>query len=185
MTIQLNLSQMPNPQTNIMKLTLLSIWLLFNTVSFSFGQEKTVTGKTETMIDLYFKRYSAESRYQVNTMGEAMVKRTNEMGMWTHPSIARIMKQVKMYKYLNFDASPDHLQEIISQIGAAVKKGNIYKEYFKWELNDNVSSVIYTKGDNKITELDYITINKGHISVGCFIGDDIDMESIRTLAANK
>ncbi|MFD2581370.1 hypothetical protein ACFSR6_02640 [Pedobacter vanadiisoli] len=167
-----------------MKTIVVYFSLLLTMVSFSYGQQKSA-GNAETMIDLYFKSYSGESKYQINTMGEAMVKRTNEMGMWTHPSIARIMKQVKTYKYLNFNSSSENLQKIIAQVSTAVNKGNIYKEYFRWETNDVVSSVIYTKGDKKITELDYITLNKGHISVSCFIGDNIDMESIRSLVANK
>ncbi len=164
----------------------LFICLLLFTTAFSFGQNKATAGQTETMIDLYFKRYSGEPRYEVNTMGEAMVKRTNEIGMWTHPSIARIMKQVKTYKYLNFDSSPEHSREIVAQVDAAVKKGNLYKEYFRWELNDTTSSIIYTHGSSSnITELDYVTISKKQISVSCFVGDNIDMESIRSLVLNK
>ena len=163
----------------------LSIYLLLFTASFSFGQNKA-DGQTETMIDLYFKRYSGEPGYEVNTMGEAMVKRTNEIGMWTHPSIARIMKQVKTYKYLNFDSSPEHSGEIVAQVDAVVKKGNLYKEYFRWELNGTTLSIIYTHGSSsKITELDYVTISKKQISVSCFVGDNIDMESIRSLVLNK
>ena len=168
-----------------MKIIILFFSLLLTSISFSFGQDKPTDGKVETMIDLYFTRYATEPKYEINTMGEAMVKRTNEMGMWTHPSIARIMKQVKTYKYLNFNGSSEHLQEVAGQVDAALKKGALYKEYFRWEVNDTISSLIYTKGDKRITELDYITINKGHISVSCFIGDNIDMESIRSLAANK
>jgi len=164
----------------------LFICLLLFTTAFSFGQNKATAGQTETMIDLYFKRYSGEPRYEVNTMGEAMVKRTNEIGMWTHPSIARIMKQVKTYKYLNFDSSPEHSREIVAQVDAAVKKGNLYKEYFRWELNDTTLSIIYTHGSSSnITELDYVTISKKQISVSCFVGDNIDMESIRSLVLNK
>jgi hypothetical protein len=167
-----------------MKNIIIYFSLLLSNISFSFAQQKS-TDKVETMIDFYFKQYSAEPKYEINTMGEAMVKRTNEMGMWTHPSIARIMKQVKTYKYLNFNGTPENLQKIVNQLDAAVKKNNTYKEYFRWEMNNTISSVIYTKGDKKITELDYITINKGRISVSCFIGDNIDMESIRSLVANK
>jgi len=164
----------------------LFICLLLFTTAFSFGQNKAAAGQTETMIDLYFKRYSGEPGYEVNTMGEAMVKRTNEIGMWTNPSIARIMKQVKTYKYLNFDSSPEHSREILAQVDAAVKKGNLYKEYFRWELNDTTSSIIYTHGSSSnITELDYVTISKKQISVSCFVGDNIDMESIRSLVLNK
>jgi len=164
----------------------LSIYLLLFTTAFSFGQNKATAGQTETMIDLYFKRYSGEPGYEVNTMGEAMVKRTNEIGMWTNPSIARIMKQVKTYKYLNFDSSPEHSREIVAQVDAAVKKGNLYKEYFRWELNNTTSSIIYTHGSSsKITELAYVTISKKQISVSCFVGDNIDMESIRSLVLNK
>ncbi len=168
-----------------MKTAILYLSLFLASMSFSFGQDKPATSKVETMIDLYFKRYSAQPKYEINTMGEAMVKRTNEMGMWTHPGIARIMKQVKTYKYLNFNSSPKYLQEVVAQVDAAVKKDGLFKEYFRWELNDVISTVIYIKGDKKITELDYITINKEHISVSCFIGEDIDMESIRSLATNK
>lgn len=167
-----------------MKNIIIYFSLILSSISFSFAQQKP-SGQVETMIGLYFKPYSAEPKYQINTMGEAMVKRTNEMGMWTHPSIARIMKQVKTYQSLNFNGTPENLQKIVNQIDAAVKKNKVYQEYFRWEMNNTVSSVIYTRGDKKIIELDYITISKGHISVSCFVGDDIDMESIRSLVANK
>lgn len=164
-----------------MKSTLLFI-LLCLSLSPLFAQDKAA--KEQTFIDLYLKPYSSEAKYQINTMGEAMVKRSNEMGMWTHPSIARIMKQVKLFKSLNFNT--DRTQQIVAQIEAAVQKATIYKEYFKWEANDTVSSIIYTRNSgSKVTELVYLTVNKKGINVSCFIGDDINLESIRSLAQNK
>ncbi|NRF37718.1 DUF4252 domain-containing protein [Pedobacter foliorum] len=168
-----------------MKTIILSIYLLLSTAAFTSGQGKPAS-QTKTMIDLYFSRYSDEPKYEVNTMGEAMVKRTNEMHMWSHPSIARIMKQVKVYKYLNFNSSPQHSEEIVNQIDKAVNKDNWYKEYFKWELNDRTSSVIYTRGkENMVTEVVYFTISAKKIHVSCYVGDNIDMESIRSLVLNK
>jgi hypothetical protein len=168
-----------------MKTILLSLYILLLTVTVSFGQDKTAGG-SETLIDLYFKPYSGEPKYEVNTMGEAMVKRTNEMGMWKHPAIARIMQQVKMYKYLNFNGESGHLQQVVAEVDAAMKKGSLYKEYFKWEMNNAVSSIIYTRSSgNKIIEVDYVTTSKSHLSVSCFVGDNINMESIRALAENK
>lgn len=168
-----------------MKNLTLTIYLLLVSTAFTFGQKKSVS-QTKTIIDLYFNRYADEPGYEVNTMGEAMVKRTNEMGMWSHPSIARIMKQVKVYKYLNFNSSPQHSEEIISQIEVAVNKDRLYKEYFKWELNDRTSSVIYTRGkENVVTEVVYLTISAKKMYVSCYVGDNIDMESIRSLVLNK
>jgi hypothetical protein len=168
-----------------MKTIILSIYLLVITTAFTFGQGKPAS-QTKTMIDLYFSRYSDEPKYEVNTMGEAMVKRTNEMRMWSHPSIARIMKQVKVYKYLNFNSSAEHSEEIVNQIDKAVNKDNLYKEYFRWELNDRTSSVIYTRGKESIvTEVVYFTISAKKIHVSCYVGDNIDLESIRSLVSNK
>lgn len=164
-----------------MKTTLLAILLCF-AMGNLFAQDKAA--KEQTFIDLYLKPYSSEAKYQVNTMGEAMVKRSNEMGMWTHPSIARIMKQVKLFKTLNFNT--DRTQEIIKQIAATTQKAHVYNEYFKWEMNGAVSSVIYTRNNgSKVVELVYLTANKRGVNVSCFIGDDIDLESIRSLAQNK
>jgi hypothetical protein len=106
--------------------------------------------------------------------------------MWSHPSIARIMKQVKVYKYLNFNSSTQHSEEIVNQLDQAVSKGNLYKEYFRWELNDRTSSVIYTRGkENIVTEVVYFTISAKQIHVSCYVGDNIDLESIRSLVSNK
>lgn len=169
-----------------MKVIVLSIYVMLFTVSFSFGQDKRAASQNETFIDLYFKRYTAEPKFSVNTMGEAMVKRSNELGMWSHPSIARIMKQVKMYQYLSFDSSPEHSTEIIRQLDLTMKKSSIYKEYYRWELNGTTSGIIYTRSNgNKITELVNISVGKKNFLVSCFVGDNIDMESVRSLALGK
>lgn len=141
----------------------------------------------KTMIDLYFTAYSRQPGYETNTMGEDMIKNTLKIDMWKHPSIARIMRQISLYQYLDFQSTTELNKKIISGITEQNHTNNIYKEYFRWELNGKTSSIIYTRGpNNNITEVVYLTIDaKDNVYVSCFVGDHISMESIEDLAKNK
>jgi hypothetical protein len=141
----------------------------------------------KTMIDLYFTSYSHQPEYEVNTMGEDMIKNTLKIGMWTNPAFARIMRQIKTYQYVDFRSTAELNKKIINHITEENHTNHIYKEYFRWEMNGKVSSIIYTKGsDNDITEVVYLTIDsKDNVDVSCFVGDHISMESIEDLAKNK
>ncbi|MCF0063208.1 DUF4252 domain-containing protein [Dyadobacter chenwenxiniae] len=162
------------------------IYIILFSSYYSFGQDKLAPEPNQTFIDLYFKQYAGMPGYSVNTMGEAMVKRSNETGMWSHPSIARIMKQVKTYKYLSFDSSPEKSNQIISQLDTEMKKSSIYKEYYRWELNGKTSGIIYTRSNgNKITELVNVSVGKKNFLVSSFLGDNIDLESVRSLAIGR
>jgi hypothetical protein len=165
---------------------LIFIYIIVFTNCICLGQGKTGAEQNQSFIDLYFKQYSHMPRYTVNTMGEAMVKRSNETGMWTHPSIARIMKQVKTYKYLSFDSTPEFSGKLIGQLDEEIKKSSIYKEYYRWELNGVTSGVIYTRyNGNKITELVNVSVGKKNLLVSSFLGDNIDLESVRSLAVGR
>jgi hypothetical protein len=139
----------------------------------------------DTMIGRYFKAYEDQPKYRITTMSEQMVAQSNEMGMWKHPSIARIMKQVKSYQYLNFDAPADFTATVIKKLDAAVKKDRLYQEYFKWETNGTVSALIYTRGKTAITEVVYITLSPKRMHISCYLGNNISMESIKALAKNE
>jgi hypothetical protein len=151
--------------------------------SIAQAQHKTDPGIT--MIDVYFSNYSNLPKYKVTTMNERMIEHSNKVGMWTHPAFARIMKQVKLYKFLNFDSSVKLSAEIVSKLSAAVKKDKLYEEYYRASMSGAVSTLIYTKGVQRITEITYITIDSKHMHISCFVGDNIDIESIRTLAPKQ
>ena len=162
------------------------IYILLFTSYISLGQGKAEPEQSQTFIDLYFRQYADLPKYAVNTMGEAMVKRSNETGMWSHPSIARIMKQVKTYKYLSFDSPPEYSKKVINQLDDEMKKSSTYKEYYRWELNGVTSGIIYTRSNgNKITELVNVSVGKKKLLVSSFLGDDIDLESVRLLAVGR
>jgi hypothetical protein len=156
--------------------------LLFTKAAYA---QSTKTTADDTMIGRYFKAYANQPKYRITTMSEQMVAQSNEMGMWKHPSIARIMKQVKTYQYLNFDAPPAFSANVISRLDAAVKKDGLYQEYFNWETNGTVSALIYTRGKAAISEVVYITLGPKRIHISCYLGNNISMESIKALAKNE
>ena len=141
----------------------------------------------KSMIDLYFDKYSSQPGYQNITMNEDMIKNSLKIGMWKHPSIARIMSQITTFQNISFHSSEQLNKEILAGIAEQSEKNHLYREYFKWELNGRVSSVIYTRGpDTNITEVINLSIGpKNILNVSCFIGNHIDMKVIRDLAQNK
>jgi len=160
------------------------IFLLFILIGLNApAQNKTET--EITMIDLYFKEYSSQPKYKVITMNERMIQHSNETGMWTHPAFAKVMKQVTLYRFVNFDSSPEMSSKIVDKLSAAVKKDKRYDEYYRSSTKGAVSTLIYTKGKKTITEITYITIDSKHMHISCFVGNSIDLENIRTLAPNK
>jgi hypothetical protein len=138
-----------------------------------------------TMIDLYFNNYFNQPKYKVTTMNERMIEHSNEIGMWTHPAFAKVMKQVRLYKFLNFNSSPKLSAEIVSKLSAAVRKDKLYEEYYRSSMSGAVSTLIYTRGEKRITEITYITIDSKQLHISCFVGNNIDIESIRTLAPKQ
>lgn len=148
-------------------------------------QAQNNTELESTMIDSYFKDYSGQPKYKVTTMNERMIQHSNEIGMWTHPAFAKVMKQVRLYKFLNFHSSPQMSSEIVNKLVTAVRKDKLYDEYYRSSQNGAVSTLIFTKGKKPITEITYITIDSKHMHISCFVGNSIDIESIRTLAPNK
>jgi len=169
-----------------MKSSFLIIFPLLFLTSVALAQVKVSANQTKTMIDLYFKPYLQEPGYQINTMGEAMIKSTIDMGNYSNPSVARIMKQIKTFKYLIFESLPDHSKEIFSKVEANIARDKQYKEYFRSEQNDSAITFIYTReSGNKIIELATVSISKRSFTVNCFNGENINLESIRLLTLNK
>jgi len=146
-----------------------------------WGQEKQVSPSNNSMIDKYFTVYAKQPGYEVQLMGESMISRSNEMGMWKHPTIARIMKQVKYYKYLNIPVTTGTKLKMIERLNLEVQKDGLYHEYYKQEASDN-TIIIYTKGLKIVTELVLVSDQGNRLNVSCFFGNHIDMDSVRALA---
>lgn len=146
-----------------------------------FGQKQQTPPANNNMIDQYFAIYANQPGYEVQLMGESMIKRSNEMGMWKHPIVARIMKQIKYYRYLNMPVSKATKLKVIERLNADVNRDGIYEEYYRQEATDS-TIIIYTKGQKAITELVLVSSQGNNLNVSSFFGNQIDMESIRALA---
>jgi hypothetical protein len=166
-----------------MKTILLSV-LLFSFSSL-FSQDKASSGPVQTIMDIYLNSFSGESGYRVSVMNEEMLKRFNETGVWKNPSFARFMKQIKIYKNLHFQSSSESSQQIANQVDAAIRKDHLYKPYVVLKQNGATSYIYIRTNGNKITELAYITINQNGIGASSFVGDNIDIENIRSLVPNN
>lgn len=153
-------------------------------VAYSGNSQNT---KYVTMIDLYFSEYSNQPNYKKYTLNEDMIKNSIANDVWKHPSIAKIMQHVMLYQNLNFKSTTRLNKQIIDKISDYNRINNKYKEYFRFDLNGRVSTIIYTKGDNNnITELVCITIDKSNvINVSCFVGNSISMKDIDGLVKNN
>ena len=168
-----------------MKTILFSFWVLLFSVSPLFGQEKISADQTQTLIDIYLKSFSGEPGYRVSGMSEEMMKHFNETGMWKNPNFARFMKQIKIYKTLHFQSSAESAQQIVGNADAAIKKDNLYKPYAMLKQNGATSYIYIRTTKNKITEIGYIVINQSGIGASSFVGDNIDIESIRSIFPDK
>ncbi|MDN5286000.1 MAG: hypothetical protein JWR38_2274 [Mucilaginibacter sp.] len=167
-----------------MKTYMILLCVILISVNNTYGQEKVVDSSNDTMIDKYFSGYSKQPGFEVKQMSEAMINRSNETGMWKHPAIARIMKQIRFYKYLDMPASQEFVTKVLDQVNQKVKKDHVYDEYFRWEQNGNTSVIIYTRGKKAITELVTVSIQWGNMHVSSFVGDAIDIESVKALTTN-
>lgn len=165
-----------------MKLYNILILSIVCSANLCLGQEKLSIGSTDNMIDKYFRIYASQPGYEVQYMGEAMVKRSNETNVWKHPAISRIMKQVRAYKNLNIPVTPDLTNKIIQQLDQSIRKDKIYEEYYRYETNGKISFILYTRGNKIITEVVSISIQWGNMHVSSFMGDNIEMASIKALS---
>lgn len=166
------------------KKIILYAMLFVLSIGLSFSQAKT-RPKDETMIDRYFTE-NVQSGGKVMTLREAMIKRSLEIGMYKHPGIIKVLKQVTTYKTLSFGSSAEQSAKTLVLLDQKIKKDHSYDEYFRYEDDDITSSVIYTRGGKIITELTVITVGRSNLTVSCYIGDNISIESIRelTIGAN-
>lgn len=165
------------------KILLYAMFFVLST-GLSFGQA-TTRPKDETMIERYFSE-NVQSGGKVMTLREAMIKRSLEIGMYKHPGMIKVLKQVTTYKTLRFGSSAEQSAKTLAQLDQKIKKDHSYNEYFRYEDDDTTSSVIYTRGGKIINELTVITVGRNDLIVSCYIGDNISIESIRelTMGAN-
>jgi hypothetical protein len=168
-----------------MKTILLSFWVILFSVSPLFSQDKTSEVRAPTLIDIYLKSFSGEPGYRVSGMSEDMLKRFNETGMWKNPNLARFMKQIKLYKSLHFQSSTENGRQIIGKIDAAIKKDRLYKPYAVLNQNGAISDIYIRTNGNKVIELAYVVINNSGIGASSYVGDNIEIESIRSLVPDK
>lgn len=157
---------------------------MFLLVAYASNAQNT---KSVTMIDLYFSEYTNQPGFEKYTFNEDMIKNSIANDMWKHPSISKIMQHVKLYQNLHFKSTSQLNKQIIDKISKKNRVNNKYKEYFRYGLNGNVSTIIYTKGENNnITELVCLTIDKRDgVNVSCFVGDRISMKDIEGLVKNS
>lgn len=167
-----------------MKIYLLLICLTSIALTKTFAQVKKNNDSHHTMIDKYFNTFEKLSGYEVREMNELMIRRSNEDGMWKHPAISKLMKQITFYQYLDLPASPESIEKILGQVSQKIKQEGVYEEYFKWEKNGYTSVVIYTKGKKPITELVTIVMSPGNLHVSSFSAASIDITSIKALTVN-
>jgi len=140
------------------------------------------------IIDLYFKSYSAEPEYRTTELTEDMMNNIREKaGVWGNPKFDKFMRQIKLYKTLRFKSNKEHSQQVFNSVEAEIKKGQLYKPYFKWD-KDGGRSYFYTQSkDGKIVEFSFITItpDRSTFSVSSFNGNNIDIETIRSFTHDK
>jgi len=121
-------------------------------VNNTYGQEKVVDSSTDTMIDKYFSSYSKQPGFEVKQMSEAMINRSNETGMWKHPAIARIMKQIRFYKYLDMPAS----QEFVTKVTGSGKPKSKKRPWYTMNTSDGrkmaIHRLLFIPGKKAITE---------------------------------
>jgi len=159
-----------------------SIFLLLAVLCFGQGVIKS-DASADNMIDRYFSSYRDRIKFK-STLGEKMIKRSIEMGMFKNQDLVRIMNRVKTYKSLIINYTPSESQKIISGIAAEIKKDHSYEEYYRYDNNKENSYIIYTRGGQVIRELVVIEINN-HLNITCFLGDHIDMNAIRELTIGR
>lgn len=167
-----------------MKAQFIILLLLSLSFNLAFGQEKNSGKADDSFVDAYFTTYAKMPGYDAQMMGEAMVKRLNDKEAWKHPSIARIMKQVKTYKNLSMPVTPEFTSSMLEQLDQQVKKDQRYDQYYR-KVTANSVVIIYTRGKQLIKEIAVVSIAWGRLTVSSFIGDQIDLESVRALSENR
>jgi len=167
-----------------MKTYLLLVCLTSIIFTRTFAQVKTSNKSHNTMIDKYFNSFSKSPGFEVKEMSESMIRRSNEDGVWKHPAITKIMKQIRFYQYIDLPGSPESFAKILDQVSQKINQDNIYNEYFKWGKNGYTSVIIYIKGEKPITELVTISTSPGNLHVSSFSGESIDMASIKALTVH-
>lgn len=167
-----------------MKAHYIILFILSLSFNLAFGQGNNSGKAEDSFVDAYFTSYAKMPGYNAQTMGEAMIKRLSGKGSWKHPSIARIMKQVKTYKNLSLPVSPQFTNTMIEQLDQDVRKDGRYDQYYRKVTGESIV-IIYTRGKPTIKEIAVVSVAWGHLTVSSFIGDQIDLESVRALSENR
>lgn len=156
-----------------------SLLLLLTIVSFG-QQTKDVT---DNFIDKYLKSYTDRTKSS-STMGEKMIKRSIELGLYKNEGFVRVMKQVKTFKTVRLSISATEGKKIMEDVGAKAEKDHLYDEYYSSDYDGKSSYIIYTRGGKIVKELVVIEISN-YLSVTCYIGDHIDLDAIRQMTLGQ